>query len=79
MSLTLDISAKPKLHQIQRLGGVLESSGRADSKTVIEIPSWPRFDRENRGKICVDFLMNSTVRGCPLIYVTQLIGAYGTQ
>ena len=39
---------QPKLHQIKDIGGVLESSGRADSKTVIGIPIWPRFDRENK-------------------------------
>ena len=39
---------QPKLHQINDIGGVLESSGRADSKTVIGIPIWPRFDRENK-------------------------------
>ena len=39
---------QPKLHQIKDIGGVLESSGRADFKTVIGIPIWPRFDRENK-------------------------------
>ena len=39
----------------------MESSGLADSKTVIGIPNWPRFDRDNKGNICVDFLMSSTV------------------
>ena len=39
---------QPKLHQIKDIGGVLESSGCADSKTVIGIPIWPRFDRENK-------------------------------
>ena len=31
------------LHQIQQSGGVLESSGRADSKTVIGFHISPRF------------------------------------
>ena len=30
----------------------MESSGRADSKTVIGITIWPRFDRENKETSC---------------------------
>ena len=38
--------SQPNLHQIQQSGGVSESSGHADSKTVIEIQDWPRFHGE---------------------------------
>ena len=37
---------QPNLHQIQQSGGFSESSGHADSKTVIEIQDWPRFHGE---------------------------------
>ena len=47
-SLVSQSITQPKLHQIKDIGDVLESSGRADSKTVIGIPIWPRFDRENK-------------------------------
>ena len=45
--------SQPILHQIQHSGGVSESSGQADSKTVIGIPIWPRFDRENKETFCL--------------------------
>ena len=38
--------SQPNLHQIQQSGGVSESSGHADSKTVIEILDCPRFHGE---------------------------------
>ena len=34
-------------NQIKHVGGVLESSWRADSKTVIGSPIWPRIHGEN--------------------------------
>ena len=37
---------QPNLYQIQLLGGVLESSGRAESKTVIGIQFWAKFHGE---------------------------------
>ena len=37
---------QPNLHQIQQSGGFSESSGHADSKTVIEIQDCPRFHGE---------------------------------
>ena len=36
--------SQPNLHQIQLSGTVSESSGRADSKTVIGFQIWPRFE-----------------------------------
>ena len=35
---------QPNLGQIQLPGGVLESSGQADSKTVPGFDDWPRFE-----------------------------------
>ena len=46
MTCVLPSISQPNLYQIQLLGGVLESSGPAESKTVIEIQFWVRFHGE---------------------------------
>ena len=35
--------SQPKLGQIGQVGGILETSGPADSKTVPGFDNWPRF------------------------------------
>ena len=44
MSCTKPQITQPNLHQIQLSGTVLESSGRADSKTVIGFQIRQRFE-----------------------------------
>ena len=46
MSCVLPSISQPNIAQIQLSGTVLESSGHADSKTVIEIQDWPRIHGE---------------------------------
>ena len=44
MSCVLPSISQPNIPQIQLSGTVLESSGRADSKTVIGFQIWPIFE-----------------------------------
>ena len=57
--------SQPNLHQIQLSGGVLESSGRADFKTVIDFQNWPRFvgekDQNVSRQVKVDRLYTLTL------------------
>ena len=41
--------SQPKLGQFQHSGGVLESSGRADFKTVLGFEIWARFIGDIKG------------------------------
>ena len=51
MTCVLPSISQPNLYQIQLSGGVSESSGPADSKTVIEIQFWARFHGEKRENV----------------------------
>ena len=51
MTCVLPSISQPNLYQIQLLGGVSESSGPAESKTVIEIQFWARFHGEKRENV----------------------------
>ena len=42
---------KPKLHQIEHVGGVFESSQRADFKTPIGCQIWSRFHMKKGQKL----------------------------
>ena len=44
--------SQPKLGQFQHSGGVLESSGRADFKTVLGFEIWTRFVGDIKGFSC---------------------------
>ena len=52
MACVLPSISQPNLYQIQLLGGVLESSGPAESKTFIEIQFSARFHGEKQEKVC---------------------------
>ena len=51
MTCVLPSISQPNLYQIQLLRGVSESSGPAESKTVIEIQFWARFHGEKRENV----------------------------
>ena len=44
--------SQPKLGQFQHSGGVLESSGHADFKTVLGFEIWARFIEDIKGFSC---------------------------